>query len=65
MFAYLFYLTKACFSEGSTIETRMRKEKKKFIRIEMLVVRPEYQNKIWMKNDYERVKLLYKAIWKP
>ena len=34
---------KACFAEGSTIETRMRKAKKKFIRIEMLVVRPEYQ----------------------
>ena len=35
---------KACFAEGSTIETRMRKAKRKFIRIEMLVVRPEFQS---------------------
>ena len=33
----------ACFSDGGTIETRMRKEKKKFLRIEMLVVRKEFQ----------------------
>jgi len=46
---------KACFSEGSTIETRMRKEKKKFIRIEMLVVRPEYQHKGFMKKMLEAV----------
>lgn len=46
---------KACFSEGSTIETRMRKAKQKFIRIEMLVVRPEYQRKGFMKKMLEDV----------
>ena len=45
---------KACFSEGGTIETRMRKAKRKFIRIEMLVVRKEYQKQGFMKQmlDY-------------
>ena len=33
----------ACFCDGGTIETRMRKQKRKFLRIEMLVVRKEYQ----------------------
>ena len=41
---------KACFAEGSTIETRMKKAKKKFIRIEMLVVRPEYQGQGFMRK---------------
>lgn len=45
---------KACFSEGGTIESRMRKAKRKFIRIEMLVVRKEFQKKGFMKQmlDY-------------
>ena len=45
---------KACFSEGGTIETRMRKAKRKFIRIEMLVVRKEYQKQGFMRQmlDY-------------
>lgn len=45
---------KACFSEGGTIETRMRKTKRKFIRIEMLVVRKEHQKQGFMKQmmDY-------------
>lgn len=41
---------KACFAEGSTIETRMRKAKRKFIRIEMLVVRPEFQGQGFMRK---------------
>ena len=40
----------ACFSEGNTIETRMRKCKRKFIRIEVLVVRPEYQKQGFMRD---------------
>lgn len=46
---------KACFAEGNTIETRMRKAKKKFIRIEMLVVRPEYQGQGFMRSMLEQV----------
>ena len=46
---------KACFSEGSTIETRMRKAKRKFIRIEMLVVRPEFQGQGFMRKILEDV----------
>ena len=46
---------KACFSEGNTIETRMRKAKRKFIRIEMLVVRPEYQKQGFMKKMLDSV----------
>ena len=46
---------KACFAEGNTIETRMRKAKKKFIRIEMLVVRPEFQRQGHMRNILEDV----------
>ncbi|MBQ8994274.1 MAG: GNAT family N-acetyltransferase [Oscillospiraceae bacterium] len=44
----------ACFAEGNTIETRMRKAKRKFIRIEMLAVREEYQKQGYMKEmmDY-------------
>lgn len=45
----------ACFSEGSTIETRMRKEKRKFMRIEMLVVRPEYQKQGFMRKMLDKV----------
>lgn len=43
----------ACFSEGGTIETRMRKAKRDFIRIEMLVVNKEYQRKGFMKQMLE------------
>lgn len=46
---------KACFAEGSTIETRMRKAKRKFIRIEMLVVRPEFQGQGFMRKTLEDV----------
>ena len=46
---------KACFAEGSTIETKMRKAKRKFIRIEMLVVRPEYQGQGHMRKMLEDV----------
>ncbi len=49
---------KACFAEGNTIETRMRKAKKKFIRIEMLVVRPEFQRQGHMRNILEDVYML-------
>lgn len=40
----------ACFSDGGTIETRMRKEKRKFLRIEMLVVRKEFQGQGYMRQ---------------
>ena len=46
---------KACFAEGNTIETRMRKAKRKFIRIEMLVVRPEFQGQGHMRNILDDV----------
>ena len=46
---------KACFAEGSTIETRMRKAKRKFIRIEMLVVRAEFQGQGFMRKILEDV----------
>ncbi len=46
---------KACFAEGNTIETRMRKAKRRFIRIEMLVVRPEFQGQGYMRNILEDV----------
>ena len=45
----------ACFAEGSTIETRMRKAKRAFIRVEMLVVRPEYQGQGYMRKMLEHV----------
>ena len=41
---------KACFAEGSTIESRMNKAKRKFIRIEMLVVRKDYQGQGHMRK---------------
>ena len=43
----------ACFSGGGTIETRMRKEKRKFLRIEMLVVRKEFQGQGYMRQMME------------
>lgn len=46
---------KACFAEGSTIETRMKKAKRKFIRIEMLVVRAEFQGQGFMREILENV----------
>ena len=46
---------KACFADGNTIETRMRKAKKKFIRIEMLVVRAEFQGQGFMRKMLEDV----------
>ena len=46
---------KACFAEGNTIETRMKKAKRKFIRIEMLVVRPEFQRQGHMRKMLEDV----------
>lgn len=45
----------ACFAEGNTIETRMRKAKRKFIRIEVLAVRPEYQKQGYMRQMMEYV----------
>ena len=45
----------ACFAEGNTIETRMRKAKRKFIRIEVLAVRPEYQKQGFMRQMMEYV----------
>ena len=46
---------KACFSEENTIEMRMRKAKRKFLRIEMLAVRPEYQGQGFMRSMLEQV----------
>ena len=43
----------ACFCDGGTIETRMRKAKRKFLRIEMLVVRNEYQGQGFMRKMME------------
>ena len=43
----------ACFCDGGTIETRMRKAKRKFLRIEMLVVRKEYQGQGFMRRMME------------
>ena len=40
----------ACFSDGNTIEMRMRKAKRKFIRIEVLAVRPKYQKQGYMEK---------------
>ena len=40
----------ACFCEGGSIETGMKKAKRKFIRIEVLVVRPEYQRQDFMRK---------------
>lgn len=46
---------KACFAEGGSIETRMKKAKRKFIRIEMLVVRAEFQGQGFMRKILEDV----------
>ena len=46
---------KACFSEGNTSEMRMNKAKRKFLRIEMLAVRPEYQGQGFMRSMLEQV----------
>ena len=46
---------KACFAEGNTIETRMNKAKRKYIRIEKLVVRPEFQGQGYMRKILEDV----------
>jgi GNAT superfamily N-acetyltransferase len=43
----------ACFCDEGTIETRMRKEKRKFLRVEMLVVRKEYQGQGYMRQMME------------
>jgi GNAT superfamily N-acetyltransferase len=43
----------ACFCDGGTIETRMRKAKRKFLRIEMLVVRKAYQGQGFMRKMME------------
>jgi len=43
----------ACFAEGNSIETRMRKANRKFIKIEVLVVRPEYQKQGYMRQMLE------------
>ena len=40
----------ACFCDGGTIETRMRRAKRKFLRIEMLIVRKEYQGQGYMRQ---------------
>lgn len=45
----------ACFCEGGSIETRMKKAKRRFIRIEVLVVRPEYQRQGYMRKMVETV----------
>lgn len=43
-----------CFAEGGSIETRMKKAKRKFLKIEVLVVRKEFQKQGFMKQmmDY-------------
>ena len=45
----------ASFSDGGSIETRMRKAKRKFIRIEVMIVRKEYQRQGYMKRMIEYV----------
>ena len=44
----------ACFADSGSIETSMRKEKRKFLRIEMLVVRKAFQGQGYMRQmmDY-------------
>lgn len=44
---------KACFSNGHSIETRIKKEKRKYIKVEVLVVRKEYQKQGFMKKMLE------------
>lgn len=43
----------ACFCDGGTIESRMRKAGRKFLRIEMLIVRPQYQKQGYMRRMME------------
>ena len=43
----------ASFSDGGSIETRMRKAKRKFLRIEVLVVLKEYQKQGFMRQMME------------
>ena len=43
----------ACFCDGGTLETRMRREKRKFLRVEMLIVRKEYQGQGYMRRMME------------
>ncbi len=45
----------ASFSDGGSIETRMRKAKRKFIRIEILIVAREYQKQGFMRQMMEDV----------
>ena len=45
----------ASFSDGNTIETRMKKAKRKFIRIEVLVVRKDFQKQGFMRKMMEDV----------
>ena len=45
----------ACFSDGNTIEYRMRKSKRQYIKIEVLVVRPEFQKQGYMRKMMEFV----------
>ena len=54
-FANLKAFIKACFADGNTIETRMRKAKRKFLRVEMLVVRAEFQGQGFMRQMLEDV----------
>ena len=53
-FKKAFNFISACFCEGGSLETRMRKAKRKFLKIEMLVVRKEFQKQGFMKQmlDY-------------
>jgi len=46
---------KNCFADGNTIETRMKKAKRHFIRIEVLAVRKEYQKQGYMRRMLEEV----------
>ncbi|MCR5208980.1 MAG: GNAT family N-acetyltransferase [Lachnospiraceae bacterium] len=46
---------KACFAEGGTIESRMKKAKRKYMKVEMLVVRPEFQGQGNMRKMLENV----------
>ncbi len=46
---------KDCFSNGGSIESRTKKAKKKFIRIEVLVVRKEFQKQGFMRQMMEYV----------
>ena len=45
----------ACFSDGGTIEMRMKKAKRDYIRIEILVVRREYQKQGYMRKMLDDV----------